>query len=94
LKIIGGEAPPTLLELARPGIELTGSVSDLRPHLAAATAVVVPLRLGGGIRLRIVEAIGHGEGHHVDQARSGGDLGYTGARPFDCGAPGGFCAIG
>jgi len=57
LKIIGGQAPPSLQELARPGIELTGFVPDLRPHLAEATAVVVPLRLGGGTRLKIVEAM-------------------------------------
>jgi glycosyltransferase involved in cell wall biosynthesis len=60
LKIIGDKAPPSLLSLARPGIELTGFVSDLRPHLAAAAAVVVPLRLGGGTRLKIVEAMAMG----------------------------------
>lgn len=60
LKIIGGQAPRPLLALARPGVELTGFVSDLRPHLAAAAAVVVPLRLGGGTRLKIVEAMAMG----------------------------------
>jgi glycosyltransferase involved in cell wall biosynthesis len=61
LKIIGGQAPRSLLELARPGIELTGFVQDLRPHLASAAAVVVPLRLGGGTRLKIVEAMAMGK---------------------------------
>jgi glycosyltransferase involved in cell wall biosynthesis len=61
LKIIGGDAPRSLMDLARPGIELTGFVPDLRPHLAAATAVVVPLRLGGGTRLKIVEAMAMGK---------------------------------
>jgi glycosyltransferase involved in cell wall biosynthesis len=56
LKIIGGQAPRSLQALVRPGVELTGFVSDLRPHLAEAAAVVVPLRLGGGTRLKIVEA--------------------------------------
>jgi polysaccharide biosynthesis protein PslH len=56
-KIIGGRPPPLLLALAGPRVELTGFVSDLRPHLAAAAAVVVPLRLGGGTRLKIVEAM-------------------------------------
>ena len=42
-------------------VELTGFVSDLRPHLAAAAAVVVPLRLGGGTRLKIVEAMAMGK---------------------------------
>jgi glycosyltransferase involved in cell wall biosynthesis len=60
-KIIGGRPPPSLLALAGPRVELTGFVPDLRPHLAAATAVVVPLRLGGGTRLKIVEAMAMGK---------------------------------
>ena len=60
-KIIGGHPPSSLLELAGPRIELTGFVADLRPHLAAAAAVVVPLRLGGGTRLKIVEAMAMGK---------------------------------
>jgi glycosyltransferase involved in cell wall biosynthesis len=60
-KIIGGRAPQSLLALAGPRVELTGFVPDLRPHLAAAAAVVVPLRLGGGTRLKIVEAMAMGK---------------------------------
>jgi glycosyltransferase involved in cell wall biosynthesis len=60
-KIIGGQAPPSLLALAGPRIELTGFVPDLRPHLAGAAAVVVPLRFGGGTRLKIVEAMAMGK---------------------------------
>jgi glycosyltransferase involved in cell wall biosynthesis len=60
-KIIGGRAPPSLLALGGPRVELTGFVPDLRPHLAAAAAVVVPLRLGGGTRLKIVEAMAMGK---------------------------------
>jgi polysaccharide biosynthesis protein PslH len=60
-KIIGGGAPRSLLNLAGPRVELTGFVQDLRPHLASASAVVVPLRLGGGTRLKIVEAMAMGK---------------------------------
>ena len=60
-KSIGGRPPPSLLALAGPRVELTGFVPDLRPHLAAAAAVVVPLRLGGGTRLKIVEAMAMGK---------------------------------
>ena len=60
-KIIGGRPPATLLALAGPRVELTGFVADLRPHLAAAAAVVVPLRLGGGTRLKIVEGMAMGK---------------------------------
>jgi glycosyltransferase involved in cell wall biosynthesis len=60
-KIIGGRPPPSLLVLAGPRVELTGFVSDLRPHLASAAAVVAPLRVGGGTRLKIVEAMAMGK---------------------------------
>jgi glycosyltransferase involved in cell wall biosynthesis len=60
-KIVGGRAPPSLLALAGPRVEFTGFVSDLRPHLAAAAALVVPLRLGGGTRLKIVEGMAMGK---------------------------------
>jgi glycosyltransferase involved in cell wall biosynthesis len=60
-KIIGGRPPPSIQALAGPGVELTGFVPDLRPHLAAAALVVVPLRLGGGTRLKIVEAMAMGK---------------------------------
>src|SRR5690606_31222100 len=39
------------------GIEVTGSVPDVRPHLARAAVVVVPLLVGGGTRLTIYEAM-------------------------------------
>lgn len=57
LKILGARAPRSVLDLARPGVEVVGFVDDLRPHLASAAAIVVPLRLGGGTRLKIVEGM-------------------------------------
>jgi glycosyltransferase involved in cell wall biosynthesis len=41
-----------------PGVTVTGAVPDTRPHLAAATVVVVPLRFGSGVRNKILEAWG------------------------------------
>jgi glycosyltransferase involved in cell wall biosynthesis len=38
------------------GLRLTGTVADVRPYLASAACVVVPLRVGGGTRLKILEA--------------------------------------
>jgi glycosyltransferase involved in cell wall biosynthesis len=60
-KVIGGNPHPSLLAMAGPRIAFTGFVPDLRPHLAAASVVVVPLRLGGGTRLKIVEAMAMGK---------------------------------
>jgi glycosyltransferase involved in cell wall biosynthesis len=81
LKILGKGAPPEVQALAGPGIEVTGFVEDLRPHLASAAAVVVPLRLGGGTRLKIVEAMAMARpvvsttlGAEGIDARPGGEL--------------------
>jgi glycosyltransferase involved in cell wall biosynthesis len=38
-------------------ITVTGTVPDVRPYLEAASLVVVPLRVGGGTRLKIYEAM-------------------------------------
>lgn len=56
-KIIGSRPPRSILDLARPRVSVTGFVEDLRPHLASAAVIVVPLRLGGGTRLKIVEGM-------------------------------------
>lgn len=42
-------------------IEFTGTVQDMRPYLAAATVVIVPLRIGGGTRIKILEACAAGK---------------------------------
>ena len=41
-------------------VELTGYVDDIRPMIASASALVAPLRFGGGTRLKILEAMGLG----------------------------------
>ncbi len=42
-------------------IEVTGFVDDVRPHLHRASVVIVPLRSGGGMRLKILEAMAAGK---------------------------------
>jgi sugar transferase (PEP-CTERM/EpsH1 system associated) len=41
----------------RPEISITGRVDDVRPHLARAAAYVIPLRIGGGTRIKAYEAM-------------------------------------
>ena len=43
------------------GLTFTGTVPDMRPELAKATVVVVPLRIGSGTRLKILEAAAMGK---------------------------------
>jgi len=59
-----GRRPPSALEkrIAHcPGMELVGEVPDVRPHLARASVVAVPLRIGGGSRIKILEALAMGK---------------------------------
>jgi glycosyltransferase involved in cell wall biosynthesis len=59
LTVVGRNANARLHALATPasGIEITGSVPDVRPYVERADLFVVPLRIGGGTRLKIYEAM-------------------------------------
>lgn len=57
IKIVGQQPPPDILALRGPRIEVTGRVDDLRPHLASAAVTIAPLRIGGGTRFKILEAL-------------------------------------
>jgi polysaccharide biosynthesis protein PslH len=58
LSIIGRAPTPAVRKLAEiPGVEVTGRVDDVRPHIARGSVYIVPLRIGGGTRLKIFEAM-------------------------------------
>ena len=42
------------------GVEVTGRVEDVRPYLQRAAIFIVPMRIGGGTRLKIYEAMATG----------------------------------
>jgi glycosyltransferase involved in cell wall biosynthesis len=61
LEVVGLNPPPRVLDLERiPGVHITGFVPDIRPKLWSATMCVVPLQVGGGTRLKILEALAAG----------------------------------
>jgi len=57
--VVGRKPPAEIAALAMSGrnIEVTGTVPDVRPFLRGADVIVVPLRIGGGTRLKIYEAM-------------------------------------
>ncbi len=59
LVVVGRNPGHRLCEAAAssPGIVVTGRVPDVRPYLEAAVCFVVPIRIGGGTRLKIFEAM-------------------------------------
>lgn len=60
--IIGRNPPADLKELAAqdPSIIVTGTVPDVRPHLARASVMILPLQVGGGTRIKVFEALAAG----------------------------------
>jgi glycosyltransferase involved in cell wall biosynthesis len=62
LWLVGRNPPDWLRRLAagRAGVELHASVPDVRPFLDGCELLVVPLRIGGGSRLKILEALASG----------------------------------
>jgi len=59
--VVGRNPPAEVVALSSiAGIEVTGSVSDVRPYYREALAAVVPLNVGGGSRLKILEAMAAG----------------------------------
>lgn len=59
--IVGRNPAPAVQALAgQPGIEVTGTVPNVRPYYGEALAAVVPLRVGGGTRIKILEAMAAG----------------------------------
>jgi glycosyltransferase involved in cell wall biosynthesis len=59
LTVVGRNPSARIRELAArcPGIQVTGTVEDVRPSVGEASVYVVPLRAGGGTRLKILEAL-------------------------------------
>ncbi|MBX3012370.1 MAG: glycosyltransferase [Caldilineaceae bacterium] len=61
-QIVGMNPHPRLEKLrANRAIEITGAVESIDPYLAAATVYVVPLRVGGGTRFKVLEAMAQGK---------------------------------
>jgi len=58
LTIVGTQPPVSVARLAGlPGVRVAGGVSDVRPYLARAAAVALPLRAGAGTKVRIATAM-------------------------------------
>jgi sugar transferase (PEP-CTERM/EpsH1 system associated) len=59
--LVGSNPAPAVVALSREkNIEVTGTVADVRPFYRQALAAIVPLRIGGGTRLKILEAMAAG----------------------------------
>jgi polysaccharide biosynthesis protein PslH len=71
--VVGANPPASVRRLAdAPGVSVTGSVPETRSYLAQAQVAIAPLLVGGGTRLKILEALAMGK------AMVSTSLGYEG----------------
>ncbi|MCX6890324.1 MAG: glycosyltransferase [Verrucomicrobia bacterium] len=73
LLIVGGGASEDLKQVMQeiPQIEVSGQVTDVRPYFKRAAVALVPLRIGSGTRLKILEAMS--QGNPVVSTRKGAE---------------------
>lgn len=60
LRVVGKNPPASLVQRQVPGVHFTGFVDDVRTHVRDAQAFVIPLRVGGGTRIKAFEAMAMG----------------------------------
>ncbi|HKZ72469.1 MAG TPA: TIGR03087 family PEP-CTERM/XrtA system glycosyltransferase, partial [Steroidobacteraceae bacterium] len=79
LTIVGAEPSREIRALAaRPGVEVTGSVADVRPHVRRAALTVAPLRIARGTQNKILESMAMAVPVVASTAAAGGVDGVPG----------------
>jgi polysaccharide biosynthesis protein PslH len=61
LEIVGDSPPPEVRALGGDKITVTGSVTSIVPYLDRAAVVVAPIEIGGGVRVKVLEALAAGK---------------------------------
>jgi polysaccharide biosynthesis protein PslH len=61
LVVVGSDPPQEVQSLASPDIAVTGRVPAVEPYLERAAVVLAPVRLGGGMRLKVLQAMALGK---------------------------------
>jgi len=61
LHLVGSRAPAEILALASEAIEVVSDAPSVEPYLVAAAVVVAPVRTGGGMRMKVLQALAAGK---------------------------------
>jgi polysaccharide biosynthesis protein PslH len=75
LRIVGSAPPAEVLELAGPHVEVVANAPSVLPHLEEAAVVMAPVRSGGGMRMKVLQAMAAGKAVVTTPL---GTEGYTG----------------
>jgi polysaccharide biosynthesis protein PslH len=57
LRIVGSAPPPEVLALVGPNVEVVADAPSVLPHLEEAAVVMAPVRTGGGMRMKVLQAM-------------------------------------
>lgn len=80
LSLVGSLPPDSLRAFASEGVRVTGEVPEIRPFLERAAVVIAPLRIGGGQRMKVLQAMAIGKAV-VTTARGADGLSIAGHQP-------------
>lgn len=80
LTVVGIHPPREVMALAGADIEVTGTVPDVEPYLARTSVVLAPIRIGGGMRMKVLHALAMGKAV-VTTSRGADGLEIGGERP-------------
>jgi glycosyltransferase involved in cell wall biosynthesis len=80
LRIVGPGAPADVRAQAGPDVEILGEVPSVEPFLEAASVVLAPLRIGGGMRMKALHALAAGKAL-VTTSRGAEGLAVDGVKP-------------
>jgi glycosyltransferase involved in cell wall biosynthesis len=61
LRLVGSYLPPQIAALAGNGVQIFSDVPDVTPYLDAAAVFAAPISTGGGMRVKVLEALAHGK---------------------------------
>lgn len=61
LRIVGSSPPAEILALASGAVEVIADAPSVEPYMDAAAVVVAPVRVGGGMRMKVLQALGAGK---------------------------------
>jgi glycosyltransferase involved in cell wall biosynthesis len=75
LRIVGTAPGPEVRDLAGPRVDLVADAPSVLPHLEEAAVVMAPVRTGGGMRMKVLQAMSAGK---AVVTTSRGTEGYTG----------------
>jgi polysaccharide biosynthesis protein PslH len=82
LLLVGSAPPREVLDLAGPGTEVIADAPSMEPYLEAAAVVLAPVRSGGGMRMKVLEALARRKAVVTTSRGAEGFTGFEAEPPF------------